>query len=89
MSKIKSNDKPYTIVPIYDGRTKPGQKGFRFEAADWENYTQLPVYPHPEVELSSLLTVVFTLTGFRGTTNVHHSVHFNALFAIVLGKVDG
>ncbi|KAK7036595.1 hypothetical protein VNI00_011528 [Paramarasmius palmivorus] len=84
---------PYRLfdegIPIYDGRTKPGQKGFRFEAGDWENYTQLPVYPHPEVELSSLLTVVFTLTGFRGTTNVHHTVHFNALFAIVLGKVDG
>ncbi|KAK7033688.1 hypothetical protein VNI00_012688 [Paramarasmius palmivorus] len=84
---------PYRLfdegVPLYDGRTKPGCKGFRFEPADWETYTKLPRYPHPEVESNSLVTVAFTLTGFKGTNNTHHTVHFNALFAIVLGKVDG
>ncbi|KAK7032388.1 hypothetical protein VNI00_013136 [Paramarasmius palmivorus] len=74
-------------IPLYDGRTKVGTKGFKFEPADWERYTELPLYPYPEVELDSLVTVVFTLTGFRGMGNVHHTVHFNALFAIVLGKV--
>ncbi|KAK7037366.1 hypothetical protein VNI00_011116 [Paramarasmius palmivorus] len=76
-------------IPLYDGRTKVGSKGFKFEPADWEHYTDLPLYPFAEVEANSLTTVVFTLTGFRGSTNIHNTVHFNALFAIVLGKVDG
>ncbi|KAK7049900.1 hypothetical protein VNI00_005330 [Paramarasmius palmivorus] len=76
-------------IPLYDGRTKLGTQGFRFGPVDWEDYTNLPIYPRPEVDTGSLATVVFTLTGFRGSTNIHHTVHFNALFAIVLGKVDG
>ncbi|KAK7024527.1 hypothetical protein VNI00_016202 [Paramarasmius palmivorus] len=82
---------PYRLfhegVPLYDGRTRVGARGFRFEAEDWENYTALPVYPRSEVEDESLVTVVFTLTGFRGANNAHHTVHFNLLFAIVLGKL--
>ncbi|KAK7016389.1 hypothetical protein VNI00_018915 [Paramarasmius palmivorus] len=76
-------------IPLYDGRTKVGSKGFKFEPADWDRYTELPLYPFPEVEANSLTTVVFTLTGFRGSTNIHNTVHFNALFAIVLGKLEG
>ncbi|KAK7019416.1 hypothetical protein VNI00_018071 [Paramarasmius palmivorus] len=75
-------------IPLYDGRTKPGTKGFQFGSRDWESYSELPSYPFPEVEENSLVTVAFTLTGFRGNSSVHHTVHFNALFAIVLGKVD-
>ncbi|KAK7027425.1 hypothetical protein VNI00_015261 [Paramarasmius palmivorus] len=90
---LRTGAPPYRLfeegVPLYDGRTRPGVKGFRFEPADWDTYTELATYPHPEVEANSLVTVVFTLTGFRGTTSNHHTVHFNALFAIVLGKVDG
>ncbi|KAK7019816.1 hypothetical protein VNI00_017905 [Paramarasmius palmivorus] len=75
-------------IPLYDGRTKPGTKGFQFGSRDWEAYTKLPSYPFPEVEDNSLVTVAFTLTGFRGNNSTHHTVHFNGLFAIILGKVD-
>ncbi|KAK7027413.1 hypothetical protein VNI00_015249 [Paramarasmius palmivorus] len=74
-------------IPLYDGRTRPGVKGFRFGPDDWESYTNLPLYPHAEVEDQSLVTVVFTLAGFKIGSALHHTVHFNALFAIVLGKV--
>ncbi|KAK7022000.1 hypothetical protein VNI00_017102 [Paramarasmius palmivorus] len=73
-------------LPLYDGRTGPSSKGFLFGAKDWESYETLPLYPYPEVEEGTLVTVVFTVTGFRGTSNTHHTVHFNRLFAIVLGK---
>ncbi|KAK7019646.1 hypothetical protein VNI00_018031 [Paramarasmius palmivorus] len=76
-------------VPLYDGRTRPGTKGFRFQPSDWDSYDRLPVYPFPEVEDDSLVSVAFTLTGFKGTNNAHHTVHFNALFAIVLGRIEG
>ncbi|KAK7021064.1 hypothetical protein VNI00_017553 [Paramarasmius palmivorus] len=83
---------PYRLfddgIPLYDGKTTPGTKGFQFGGRDWEKYHTLPTYPYPEVEEGSLVTVAFTITGFRGSTNSHHTVHFNALFAIVLGKVD-
>ncbi|KAK7041976.1 hypothetical protein VNI00_008958 [Paramarasmius palmivorus] len=75
-------------IPLYDGRTGNGTKGFQFGARDWESYETLPLYPYPEVEEGSLVTVVTTVTGFRGAGNSHHTVHFNALFAIVLGKVE-
>ncbi|KAK7037325.1 hypothetical protein VNI00_011316 [Paramarasmius palmivorus] len=74
-------------IPLYDGRTRPGVKGFRFGPDDWESYTSLPVYPQAEVEDQSLVTVVFTLAAFRIGNASCHTVHFNALFAIVLGKV--
>ncbi|KAK7020638.1 hypothetical protein VNI00_017676 [Paramarasmius palmivorus] len=74
-------------VPVYDGRTKPGVKGFRFGPGDWDSYTELPAYPLAEVENQSLVTIVFTLSGFRIGNAAHYTVHFNALFAIVLGKV--
>ncbi|KAK7018722.1 hypothetical protein VNI00_018282 [Paramarasmius palmivorus] len=90
---LENGAPPYRLfddgVPLYDGRTRPGTRGFRFLPADWDCYTRLPLYPHPEVDDGSLVTVAFTLTGFRGTTSSHHTVHFNALFAIVLGKIDG
>ncbi|KAK7023595.1 hypothetical protein VNI00_016634 [Paramarasmius palmivorus] len=83
---------PYRLfddgIPLYDGKTSVGTKGFQFGAQDWEKYHTLPAYPYPEVEEGSLVTVAFTITGFRGSTSTHHTVHFNALFAIVLGKVD-
>ncbi|KAK7021861.1 hypothetical protein VNI00_017208 [Paramarasmius palmivorus] len=74
-------------IPLYDGRTRPGVKGFRFGPDDWESYTDLPLYPYAEVEDQSLVTVVFTLAGFKIGSASCHTVHFNALFAIVLGKV--
>ncbi|KAK7020587.1 hypothetical protein VNI00_017716 [Paramarasmius palmivorus] len=89
---LESGVPPYRLfeegIPLYDGRTRPGVKGFRFEPGDWEKYTLLPRYPFPEVEDRSLVTLVYTLTGFRIGKASHHTVHFNALFAIVLGKVD-
>ncbi|KAK7021326.1 hypothetical protein VNI00_017428 [Paramarasmius palmivorus] len=75
-------------MPLYDGRSVTGRKGFRFEANDWENYSSLPRYPFAEVSENTLVSVVFTLTGFRGNGATHHTVHFNGLFAIVLGSID-
>ncbi|KAK7020669.1 hypothetical protein VNI00_017659 [Paramarasmius palmivorus] len=89
---LESGPPPYRLfqegIPLYDGRTRPGAKGFRFEPADWDKYNDFPLYPFPEVEDQSLVTVVYTLTGFRIGKAPHHTVHFNALFAIVLGRVD-
>ncbi|KAK7049469.1 hypothetical protein VNI00_005500 [Paramarasmius palmivorus] len=89
---LESGVPPYRLfqegIPVYDGRTRPGMKGFRFEPSDWEKYDLLPRYPFAEVEDRSLVTVVYTLTGFRIGQAQHHTIHFNALFAIVLGKVD-
>ncbi|KAK7038677.1 hypothetical protein VNI00_010561 [Paramarasmius palmivorus] len=66
---LRNGAPPYRLfdegIPLYDGRTKVGTKGFKFEPADWESYTDLPVYPLPEVEANSFVTVAFTLTGFR------------------------
>ncbi|KAK7035548.1 hypothetical protein VNI00_011841 [Paramarasmius palmivorus] len=83
---------PYRLfdegIPLYDGQTGVGRKGFQFGPRDWDRYEKLPLYPYPEVEEGSLVTVVSTITGFRGSGSTHHTVHFNALFAIVLGKID-
>ncbi|KAK7017502.1 hypothetical protein VNI00_017684 [Paramarasmius palmivorus] len=73
-------------IPIYDGRTTPGSKGFTFTPAEWDNYMDLPVFPLSEVPRNSLVVVAHTIHGFVGklAPTKYHTLLLNPLFAIVL-----
>ncbi|KAL0579847.1 hypothetical protein V5O48_002156 [Marasmius crinis-equi] len=53
-------------VPVYDGRRLPSlnSRGFAWKDADWERLPHLPLYD-TEVEPDSLVTVGYTVSGWR------------------------
>ncbi|KAL0578044.1 hypothetical protein V5O48_003949 [Marasmius crinis-equi] len=74
-------------IPVYDGRRCPSLslKGFGFKERDWERLPDLPLYEQ-EVEEDALVTVGYTVTGWRARNANVPSVMFNALFVIVLAN---
>ncbi|KAL0573084.1 hypothetical protein V5O48_008878 [Marasmius crinis-equi] len=74
-------------VPVYDGRRIPSKslKGFGWKERDWEGLPSLPLYEQ-EVEEDALVTVGYSVSGWRARNSNVPSALFNALFVIVLAN---
>ncbi|KAL0577386.1 hypothetical protein V5O48_004603 [Marasmius crinis-equi] len=75
-------------VPLYDGRpdgtkSNHGFLGNRTEA--WDNLTTLPLYPHPELDIGTVVSVGFALSVYNVPDRADRHFHLNLLFAVVLG----